>query len=373
MKIKGLLITILAVLALSAFALAGCRGSAVNIKKEYPCKVVYDFQGGILDTGTAAIDGLSIYSLNFKEDALICKPEELPGYEIRMEGYSFAGWYKEADCVNAWDFAKDKVTQTTTTLYAKWQKNIAYTYSMYYVEGEQETCIYTLSVAQGDKFNKEIFKTMAKRQGYTFLGDFYNDASMQTLWDDNFTHPGGETDLDIKVYGKYIEGDWQIVKTYDDLKGASGNIYLMNNIDCDGKDLTLGDNGKYSAVFQGNGYKVSNFTVRGRNALTSPLSIFVELEATAQIKNVTFENVTYSTLPASGTPRKYGLLKIAALAVTAQKGCVVENVAITGKYVNAEGTEFINGYTPDLTLFQNAFYDTTTVTPVNFTANITVD
>ena len=37
-------------------------------------------------------------------------------------GYTFAGWYKDADCTQAWDFAKDAVT-ADMTLYAKWTKN----------------------------------------------------------------------------------------------------------------------------------------------------------------------------------------------------------------------------------------------------------
>lgn len=35
------------------------------------------------------------------------------------EGYIFDGWYKEVECINAWDFAKDVVTGNIT-LYAKW-------------------------------------------------------------------------------------------------------------------------------------------------------------------------------------------------------------------------------------------------------------
>ena len=34
-------------------------------------------------------------------------------------GYAFGGWFKEAGCTNAWDFAKDTVTGNMT-LYAKW-------------------------------------------------------------------------------------------------------------------------------------------------------------------------------------------------------------------------------------------------------------
>ena len=62
-----------------------------------------------------------------------------PPYEPEREGYKFAGWYKEAECINAWDFETD-VTETVylaegeeiteemmqlenyaTTLYAKWE------------------------------------------------------------------------------------------------------------------------------------------------------------------------------------------------------------------------------------------------------------
>ena len=39
-------------------------------------------------------------------------------------GFTFAGWYKDAACTQAWDFAKDVVT-ADMTLYAKWTKNAA--------------------------------------------------------------------------------------------------------------------------------------------------------------------------------------------------------------------------------------------------------
>ena len=59
--------------------------------------------------------------------------EDTP-YEPRREGYTFAGWYKEPECVNAWDFTKDTLPAAEydeegnllfveTKLYAKW--NIA--------------------------------------------------------------------------------------------------------------------------------------------------------------------------------------------------------------------------------------------------------
>jgi uncharacterized repeat protein (TIGR02543 family) len=45
-----------------------------------------------------------------------------------LTGYAFAGWYKEKNCVNAWDFATDKVS-SNTILYAKWTSVPTSTYT----------------------------------------------------------------------------------------------------------------------------------------------------------------------------------------------------------------------------------------------------
>jgi len=50
------------------------------------------------------------------------------------KGYAFVGWYKEPECVNAWDFDNDRLPKfeydsdgyitnfVETKLYAKWKK-----------------------------------------------------------------------------------------------------------------------------------------------------------------------------------------------------------------------------------------------------------
>lgn len=60
------------------------------------------------------------------------KIEYIPEDPTR-EGYSFGGWYKEPECINAWDFDTDTLPQvqldeygvkyTETRLYAKWAEN----------------------------------------------------------------------------------------------------------------------------------------------------------------------------------------------------------------------------------------------------------
>ena len=61
------------------------------------------------------------------------KIENTP-YEPMREGYTFGGWYKEAECINVWNFEQDTLPETLynenneevyqeTKLYAKWIKN----------------------------------------------------------------------------------------------------------------------------------------------------------------------------------------------------------------------------------------------------------
>ena len=63
----------------------------------------FDSQGG-----TSVSSQSLTYGSKVKEPAVPVK-----------EGFTFVGWYKEASCTNAWDFAKDTVT-SSRTLYAKW-------------------------------------------------------------------------------------------------------------------------------------------------------------------------------------------------------------------------------------------------------------
>ena len=53
--------------------------------------------------------------------------------EPKREGYEFAGWYREEECINEWNFAVDEVPEKEygedgeymlkeTSLFAKWSK-----------------------------------------------------------------------------------------------------------------------------------------------------------------------------------------------------------------------------------------------------------
>ncbi|MCR5728556.1 MAG: InlB B-repeat-containing protein [Lachnospiraceae bacterium] len=106
---------------------------------------------------------------------------DAPASNPIAEGYTFGGWYKEAACTNAWDFANDTVT-AATTLYAKWTQNV---YTVTFVANAPGTATVTNlpaneNVTHGLKVNAPATDPTA--EGYTF-GGWYKEAACTTKWD----------------------------------------------------------------------------------------------------------------------------------------------------------------------------------------------
>lgn len=101
-------------------------------------------------------------STNVDHNALVTEPTAPP----TLKGYTFGGWYKEAACTTAWDFANEQVTDNIT-IYAKW---ISKSYTIvYYVDGTAfgtpDTYTATANLYPNDYELKTTDKT-----GYTFKG-----------------------------------------------------------------------------------------------------------------------------------------------------------------------------------------------------------
>ncbi|MEL7571147.1 MAG: InlB B-repeat-containing protein, partial [Eubacteriaceae bacterium] len=96
------------------------------------------------------------------------------------EGCEFLGWYKESACINAWNFATDKVTYNIT-LYAKWDKNNVHFESLGGRDIEDIT-----NLPFGSKIEEP---SDVVRAGYTFNGWLYvADSGEWETWDfDNNT------------------------------------------------------------------------------------------------------------------------------------------------------------------------------------------
>ena len=89
----------LCLLILGVFLITGCF-------LKPPATVTFNSQGGS-----------AVNSQTVEHGGLATEPTA-----PTKEGCTFGGWYKELECINAWDFATDAVT-SDVTLYAKWTIN----------------------------------------------------------------------------------------------------------------------------------------------------------------------------------------------------------------------------------------------------------
>ena len=331
-------------MAALAVILSGCSGSTDPIAGKNV--VTFDVNGGILSYGTASTDTKINYA--YHPGTYVKDPTTFTNYKISRNGYNFTGWYTTPDCKpdEKWDF-KIPLNVEKLTLYAGWELAIKYTYSVNYVDGDTTVTLGSYSVSEGEKFN-DWRKYADNREDHTSFG-YYSDPECTIPWDSATVHPGGGVDLDIPVYVNYIEGNWIIVDSYDSFKSAikKGNVYLIADIDCGGAELYV--TGSFDAIFEGNGHKVSNFTVPKKGNTFSPSSaIFAKLASGAEIRNVSFENVTYNFLEISTHPDTTA--SVAALAVQMESGVKITGVSVSGV--------FNTDYDGELPGLNNVYYST---------------
>ena len=250
-------------------ALLGCSESTRSFDDKV--KVIYHLEGGVYQNCEQPV--VQYYGFEGDGGHLIVDLTTLSGQNIIRSGYTLEGWYTkkigEGDSVtyeDKWDFATDKVTSSGVTLYAKWKKDILYTYEICYRD-EIDQSVHSLGsyeVSEGDTFNKYYATYFSgKRYGYTVLNGIYDENGEP--WDESFTHPGGETDTAIQVFLHYIEGEYVLVDSPRQLlANKTKNLYLTGDIDFEGEDFSgFGD---YSGIIKGNGYTVKNFNLSYDNS-----------------------------------------------------------------------------------------------------------
>lgn len=97
---------------------------------------------GVLDCGSGKIK-LNKYQVDFDSQggpevgsvwANYGEKLKEPEISVRM-GYLFEGWYREADCVNLWDFNRDSLDDIIT-LYARWTRHSSHEYDTWKSNGD---------------------------------------------------------------------------------------------------------------------------------------------------------------------------------------------------------------------------------------------
>lgn len=119
---------------------------------------------------------------------MIPRPSEDPP----RQGYDFAGWYKEAECINLWNFDSDNA-QDNTTLYAKWTIK---TYPVVF-DAQNGTDPISISADHGALLTAW---PIPDKTNYVFKG-WHKDPEGTSPWDFN-----DDTVLrDTTLYAKWIE------------------------------------------------------------------------------------------------------------------------------------------------------------------------
>lgn len=322
--------------AIALICLAACNDTN---NYEGQAKITFELEGG--DYNNCKLPVIHYYAIPQGQSAKISDMVALSKGELTRDGYEFEGWYasKSADGVysDKWDFDSNTVREgEEVTLYANWVVPVRHSYKICYLDEKGEKVVIdSLYVDEGATCNMVLVESYAAAQlgGCTII-DYYDADG--NLWDESFVHPGGEENVAIEVYVKYVKGDYNVVKTPNDF--AFGNIYLARDVDMEGAKLNL----SYftSGIFEGNGHTVSNFTIdysAGKYDAVADfyddslkcfnISLFGELE-NATISNVTFSNfkvdvsTTYSGVnkiyvcPLSGTIKQSTLTNVKAIDFT---------------------------------------------------------
>lgn len=286
-------------IALFSLLLTGCNKNNATVKGN--TKIVFHLEGGVYLNSTAPV----IHYYNFEDGTnnKIRELCELTSGELTNPGYVFDGWFLNKNeetgaYSDEWDFDSDYVTTNEVNLYARWKKEVTYEYCVCYLDDEnQKVTLGSYEVSEGEIF-EDYQKYARRRYGYTAIA--FRDSE-GNLWDEEFTHPGGEESLAIDVYVEYIKGSYEVVDTAQKLKASKNkNIYLTADINLNGEEFSFDD---YKGIFLGNGHKIYNFKLSygaTKNDLIEDfnntdqkalcISLFGNTEG-ATIKDITFEEV----------------------------------------------------------------------------------
>lgn len=214
--------------------------------------------------------GSDVANLNQDFDTLIAEPT------TTRTGYTFAGWFRDAELVTSWNFATDKITGATT-LYAKWQIN------SYTVTFEENSGSAVTDLTQD--FNTTIVQPSTTRYGYTLDG-WYKDAGMTQKW--NFgtnTIQGNMT-----LYAKWMEDVFRVGDLFPDVNLAEAVRVEMNKRPERASNPLTSITSK--TVVQADLDYVTNLAAAGKAIAT--------IEGIGQLKNLTtidLSNNSISSLP----------------------------------------------------------------------------
>lgn len=384
-KLNKILIPLLALVL--TLAIGGCAADQSAYEKNdeegYSVSVKFDANGGTFTTNTSVIvdsyklEDLPTNGQGKAQAALIAPENELRGaaaFAPSKSGYFLAGWYATRTEVGTengepvytyadpWDFEKDVLEVDTgkaysskepvLTLYAAWVPLFEFEFYSR-VDGSllgsytyDPTTVEELEIPAWDKKTGAIeMYRFPKVNGYTFSGVSYDAEGKNPITAETVAHSGTvdyatgtAKDPIMKLYVDYMEGEWYHIYTAEQLaNNASVNGYYEIHADLDFTDAIWPTSfvyGNFAGKINGNGHTFKNIQVAQTNNSKVNAGLFGSLTEQAQIKDVIFENISFTIQAGTrvaGT--SYGLF-----AGTISDGATIENVAITNStlYIDSQ-------------------------------------
>ncbi|MBO0454686.1 InlB B-repeat-containing protein [Candidatus Enterococcus murrayae] len=158
--------------------------------KDADCKEVFDFDKETITQATTIYAGWKEkakekFEVTFETDGGSAIPKQTvedgskasKPTDPMKAGYDFTGWYKDADCKEAFDFDKETITKATT-IYAGWKEKAKEKFEVTF-ETDGGSAIPKQTVEDGAKASKPTDPTKA---GYDFTG-WYKDADCKEAFD----------------------------------------------------------------------------------------------------------------------------------------------------------------------------------------------
>ena len=375
LKIKSIL-SVIAVVLLSVI-LAGCGNDVTpyqpNDTDNYTVIVKYDANGGTFTTNTSVIvdsyniEDMKINGEGMAELALLSPDDQARNHDaftVTNNGHFLAGWYAqrtestddEGNTVyvysDRWDFENGLLeidpskeytsSEPQLTLYAAWIPLFEIEFysldSGEYIESYvyDPTAVESIRVPEWSEETGAIeMYEFPKKSGYTFNKAYYDENGEMPVDSAELIHSGSvdyETgtaaDSAMKLYVDWIEGEWfRIYNTEQFLDNASvnGNYEIFADLDfADEIWPTSLMYGNFSGTIKGNGHTFKNIEAVQTNNSKVNAGLFGQITETAQILDLTFENVIFTVKAGSrvmGT--SYGLF-----AGTLSTGATIDNVSI---------------------------------------------
>lgn len=327
-KIKKPLVLIIMLILLAATLTACQFGITLEGEKEQyglTAKITYHLNGG---TQVDNSDHLDMYYKTGDVAIDLGFDEMTKGtINVQRNNYSLVGWFypatkedgsidyvdEEKGIVNvdknrAFDFKTYRVAEgDEIDLYAYWLPN----QKLEFVLANEETLNNQVVVGETtylaggaplkvEEFgrdtyiNKSMYDPLYGNVNYTFVG-YYEDVDCTTpvKWPVERTNE----ETNIKVYAKYLPGDWTVIETVMDLKEVvgkyvnKGKYYINNDIIANGYVIEISENATFNGTIRGNGHTISGITFKKASIKNgSYVSMFGTIGENAVIKDITFKD-----------------------------------------------------------------------------------